>query len=86
MMATLTFNELITFGCIDITFLSVLSLEVIFISYGYGNIRNTGKGLRLGWLHGEVIAAYFYCLRQCYKNLEPTDPSEALATCTFGSI
>ena len=85
-MATLTFNELITFGCIDITFLSVLSLEVIFIPYGYENIRNTSKRLRLGWLHDEVIAAYFYCLRQCYKNLEPTDPSEALATCTFGSI
>ena len=88
MIATLTFNEeLITCGCIDITFLSVLSLEVIFIPYGYENIRNTSKRLRLGWLHDEVIAAYFYCLRQRYKNLEPpTDPSKALAVCMFGSI
>ena len=68
MIATLTFNEeLITCGCTDITFLSVLSLEVIFIPYGYENIRNTSKRLRLGWFHDEVIAAYFYCCDNATK-------------------
>ena len=78
--------SLIKFGCIDITYLSILSLEVIFTSNEYEKIRKINKGFRPGWLQDEVIAAYFYCLRQRYKNLEFIDPSEALAAGMFGSI
>ena len=60
--------SLIKFGCIDITYLSILSLEVIFTSNKYENIRKIDKGFKPGWLQDEVIAAYFYCLRQRYKN------------------
>ena len=78
--------SLIKFGCIDITYLSILSLEVIFTSNEYEKIRKINKGFRPGWLQDEVIAAYFYGLRQRYKNLEFIDPSEALAAGMFGSI
>ena len=78
--------SLIKFGCIDITYLSILSLEVIFTSNEYEKTRKINKGFRPGWLQDEVIAAYFYCLRQRYKNLEFIDPSEALAAGMFGSI
>ena len=78
--------SLIKFSCIDITYLSILSLEVICTSNEYENIRKVDKRFRPGWLQDEVIAAYFYCLRQCYKNLEFIDPSEALAAGMFGSI
>ena len=47
---------LIKFGCIDITYLSILSLEVIFTSNEYENIRKIDKGFRPGWLEDEVIA------------------------------
>ena len=78
--------SLIKFGCIDITYLSILSLEVIFTFNEYENVRKIDKGVRPGWLQDEVIAAYFYCLRQCHKNLEFIDASEALAAGMFGSI
>ena len=78
--------SLIKFGSIDITYLSILSLEVIFTSNEYENVRKIDKGVRPGWLQDKVIAAYFYCLRQCHKNLEFTDASEALAAGMFGSI
>ena len=78
--------SLIKFGCIDITYLSILSLEVIFTSNEYEKIRKIDKGFRPGWLQDEAIADYFYRLRQRYKNLEFIDPSEALAAGMFGSI
>ena len=40
--------SLIKFGCIDITYLSILSLEVIFTSNEYKNIRKFDKGFRPG--------------------------------------
>ena len=78
--------SLIKCSCIDITYRSILSLKVIFTSNEYENIRKTDKGFRPGWLQDEVIAAYSYCLRQRYKNLELIDPSKALATSMFRSI
>ena len=78
--------SLIKFGCIDIIYLSILSLEVFFTSNEHENIRKIDKGFSPIWLQDEVIAAYFYCLRQHYKNLEFVDPSEALTAGMFRSI
>ena len=50
------------FSSIDITYLSMLSLEVIFTPNEYENIRKTAKGFRSGWLQDQLIATYFYCL------------------------
>ena len=74
---------LIKFGYIDITYLSILSLEVIFTSNEYEKIIKIDKGFRPGWWQYEVMAAYFYCLGQRYKNLEFIDSSEALAAGMF---
>ena len=78
--------SLIKFGCIYITYLSILLLTVIFTSNEYENIRKTDKGFRPGWLQDKVIAVYFHCLWQRNKNFEFIDVSEALAAGMFGSI
>ena len=75
--------SLIKCGCINITYLSILSLEVIFTSNEHENIRKINKGFKPGWLQGEVIAAYFYCLRQRYKNFfSLTQVKHSLRACS----
>ena len=78
--------SLIKCGCIDIAYLSILPVELIFTSNEYENIWKIDKGFRPGCLQDEVIAVCFYCLQQRYKNLEFIDPSEVLAAGMFGSI
>ena len=51
--------SLISFDYINVTYLLILSLEVIFTFNAHENIRKIDKEFRPVWLLGEVTAAYF---------------------------
>ena len=78
-------STLLNYGSINITYLSLLSLEVIFSTNEYHKIKNMDARFKPGWLQDEVIAAYFHHLRNQFPNMEFIQPSEALAARNFKS-